>query len=236
MNPVDDAKRTYAVVLNKSDIAGTNWMNPIFAVIMIVIVGYAAFAYQGSKDWTLVVVLLAAFFGLVIAALVVFGWWSRKMLAEKLAQAGKTPVDYANVSVVFRPINEQDMKFTDLNLHAIDGVCALCDGGDFYYMPWAWYMRTPLMKIGKAEVLGVEGGVQKISRDTVPVMGGNPQTVMATKGVNAAMRMEDRMLPMDKTGVKIRTATGSHEFLFHPKEIKFVEKLLEALKGTGLDA
>lgn len=226
MNFIEDVKRTSATVLNRSDIAGVNWLNPFFAVLLLVVVGYSAWIVQSKKDWPAVGIILIAFFGLVIAALLVFGWISRRMLEQKLRLQGKTPTDFADVSVIFRQIDGQSVAFGDLNLHAIDGVAALCEGGELYYMPWAWYTRRPLARIGREDVLGIESGMQKITRNTVPVGGGSPETVMATKAVNVAAEMEDRMLSLDKTRLVVKTASGNHEFLFHPKERAFVEKLL----------
>jgi hypothetical protein len=227
MNFVDDVKKLAATVLNRSDIAGVNWLNPLFAVLFLIVVGYSAEVFQSKKDWLAVGIALTAFFVLVIAAILVFGWLSRRMLEQKLKSQGKTPTDFANVSVIFRLIEEQNLTFSDLNLHTIDAVAALCEGGELYYMPLAWYTRRPLARIGREDVLGIESGMQKITRNTVPVGGGSPQIVTATKAVNAASEVEDRMLPLDMMRLVIKTASGNHEFLFQPKERTFAEKLLE---------
>lgn len=226
MNFFEDVKRTTATVLNRSDIAGVNWLNPVFAVLLLVVVGYSAWMLQSKKDWSIVGIMLAVFFGLVMTTLLIFEWLSKRMLEQELRSQGKTPSDFANVSVIFRPIGGQNVTFSDLNLHAIDAVAALCQERELYYMPWAWYSRRPLARIGREDVVGIESGMQKITRNTVPVGGGSPEIVMTTKAVNVAAEMEDRMLPLDKTHLVIKTVSGKHEFLFHPKERAFVEKLI----------
>ena len=225
-----DVKRVIAITLNKSEFAGINWLNPFFGLLVSIVIFGSAALFQAKRDLVMVGIIITAFFGVVTAVLLSADWLSKRILGQKMREQGKKPVGFANVLVVFRHVNEQNMDWTDLNLIAIDAVIALCEDGDVYYMPWVYYTRRPIVRIGREEITEIETGMQKIVRDRVQAEG-TFETAAAIGTANSVMGGLDSVLPLDRERIVIKTASKNHEFLFHAKERAFAEKVLEAYKN-----